>query len=342
MASELKIIKRVQLFKVGTHNGEEFTLKDLQLMANSFPKVGYQVPIKFGHVEEPGMPAFGWVTNLYVEGDFLYGDFEVQSFVYDQVKATLYDSLSIEMYYDIARDGVVYEKALKAVALLGAETPGCAGIAPLRDATFAVDTYRMVAKFTEKVTKMAEKDDGFAAQFAQMQAQIAELNSKLTAKDASLEATNQALAAFQEKDKLVSIKAMTDSIKLPAFRSLFTSLLTVTYDNKEKVKVFAADGTSAAMNPTDMLSKVIDMLNQLATSLSAEAISEGDMAAAKPGDTMDPEKDPGKKIAGMIAAHLATNKLASTPANFALAQAAVFKAHPELKSAYVARQRFMN
>lgn len=126
-----------EIFATGTHNGDRYTVADLDEMVRAFNDLDFRPALKAGHIEEPGMKALGWVSRLWREGEKLLADFshipeDVYSLIVDK-KA--YDRVSAEVFWDFERAGKVFKRALKAVALLGAEIPAVAGLKPL-SATF--------------------------------------------------------------------------------------------------------------------------------------------------------------------------------------------------------------
>lgn len=340
MANSLMLIRNIQLFKTGEHNGEKFTMNDLRQIVDAFDKVGYSVPVKFGHVEEPGLPAFGWITRIWIDGKFLMGDMEVQPFVYDQIKSTLYDSLSIEMFYDITRDGVTYPKALKAVALLGAETPGCAGIAPLREATFADGSFKKVVVFTEELNIMSNPDK--EAQFAELQSTIAlmksnidRMQSELKAKDEEIKRRDEALLTFEESSKQTIIKSAVDKLKLTQFSSIMTALAGAVFSDKKKLKLMIdGSNTPTEVTPFQMVEQCIEMLNKVAASMTGEMTQSQDHNSER---NMSAEKDPGERLRVETAKYMSANKMENNLNNIRIAQKAVFAANPDLKKAYAAR-----
>jgi hypothetical protein len=131
-------LKGVEIFRVGTWNGDKYTVADLDDMIDNFGRTGYRVPVKLGHAERSGDRAFGWVTALRRKGDKLIADFaDIPDKVYDVVRERGYDGVSAEVYWNIKRNGRTFRRALKAVALLGAETPAVSDLAPLHDSLAA-------------------------------------------------------------------------------------------------------------------------------------------------------------------------------------------------------------
>ena len=126
-------LKGVEIFAAGEHNGDKFTTADLDEMAAAHAKLDYVPPLKQGHSKDnPGQPALGYVTNVRRVGDKLVADFtDMPDPVYDAIKRKSYNRVSSEVYFNLKRNGDVFKRALKAVALLGAEIPAVAGLAPL-------------------------------------------------------------------------------------------------------------------------------------------------------------------------------------------------------------------
>lgn len=129
-------IKGVPIFSVGVWNGDKYSEKDLKEIADNFKATkDYLKPyLKLGHSEEQSLlaedslPAAGWIKNVYtksVDGvTQLYADFvDMPQKIYDLVKAGAYARVSSEIFMNIKVNGKKYGKALKAVALLGGETP---------------------------------------------------------------------------------------------------------------------------------------------------------------------------------------------------------------------------
>jgi hypothetical protein len=130
-----------EIFSTGEWNGERFTRRDLHEIARNFRLLRGQLrpPLKFGHDEGQtllgqgdGDPALGWVQRLWVRGDRLLARFvEVPGVVLEAIRAGRYRRVSAELYFDVRRDGQRLGKALKAVALLGADLPAVTNLADL-------------------------------------------------------------------------------------------------------------------------------------------------------------------------------------------------------------------
>ena len=145
--AESNVIKGVEIFKTGTHNGDAYTEADLDDMVTAYNDLDFKPAIKIGHSKDaPGAPAYGWVENVRKQGDRLVADFSsMHDSVVEALRNRSYDRVSSEIYYNLKRGGNTFRRALKAVALLGAEVPAVAGLVPLHKMQFAEDGFDSVA-----------------------------------------------------------------------------------------------------------------------------------------------------------------------------------------------------
>lgn len=125
----------VEIFAVGTWNGDIYTEKDLDSMVEAFDQVGFKPPLKLGHNMEQekqwkdGQPAFGWVGKIYRRGKKLLADFvQLPRKIYEALKRGNYKQISSEIYWNLERNGRVFPRVLRAVALLGADIPAVSGL----------------------------------------------------------------------------------------------------------------------------------------------------------------------------------------------------------------------
>lgn len=133
--AELFDLPGVEIFASGTHNGDKYNEQDLEDMIQAFNNLDFKPPLKSGHSkDEPGMPSLGWVSNLRRNGDKLVADFVgMPKVVYEYIKDRRFNTVSSEIYWDLKRGGKAFRRALKAVALLGADIPAVAGLRPLHE-----------------------------------------------------------------------------------------------------------------------------------------------------------------------------------------------------------------
>jgi len=227
-------IKGVEIFGTGTHNGDKYTDADLDKMVAAFGELDYRPAIKIGHTKDkPGAPSYGWVQNLRRAGSKLVADFtDMHDSVVDAVRKKLYDNVSAEIYFNLNRGGKKFDRALKAVALLGAEVPAVAGLVPLHKMEFAADgefekvfasemklDVSPTALFDTLNERMASIIRSFNAEDADMKTkaeQLKELNEKLAG--LTTEMANLVTATDNEKDEQVKklsadIKLISDQVK---------------------------------------------------------------------------------------------------------------------------------
>lgn len=154
--TDLHEIRDVEIFTTGTHNGDPYTVEDLDEIVDNFGKVGFTPPLKKGH--DDGQRAYGWVAGLRRAGAKLLATFkDVPKAVYDEIRERGWGSVSSEIYWNLDRGGQKFRRALKAVALLGGDIPAVAGLKPvyesLEAATFeAVRTYEHIPPIVARIT----------------------------------------------------------------------------------------------------------------------------------------------------------------------------------------------
>jgi uncharacterized protein YdaT len=132
-------IRGVEIFATGTHNGDVYTEADLDEMVRAHNELDFRPAVKIGHTKDsPGAPAYGWVKNVKRVGQKLVADFtDMHDSVVDALRKRSYDRVSSEVYFNLNRGGKKFGRALKAVALLGADVPAVANLVPLHKMEFA-------------------------------------------------------------------------------------------------------------------------------------------------------------------------------------------------------------
>ena len=153
LAEYVNDIKGIEIFKTGTHNGDVYTEKDLDDMVLAFKDLDYRPALKIGHTkDQPGAPAYGWIQNVARDGDKLRADFtDLHDSVVDAIRNKSYDRCSSEIYFNLKRGGKDYRRALKAVALLGAEVPAVANLVPLHKMEFVADGFERVGTLEQEL-----------------------------------------------------------------------------------------------------------------------------------------------------------------------------------------------
>ena len=135
---ELFELKGVEIFRTGKWKGKEFDTGDLDAMVASFGigpgKAGFRPPVKLGHLNKSGDPAFGWVGSIRREGSRLVADLiDLPKEVFDAIRDHRFDAVSAEIAFDMEVDGEIISVVLLGIALLGSDIPAVAGLKPLRD-----------------------------------------------------------------------------------------------------------------------------------------------------------------------------------------------------------------
>ena len=120
----------VEVFAVGKWNGKDFSADDLHDIVTNFYTLQevQKVPLKLGHNDgQPltdGMPALGWVRDIWVEGSKLLARFtDVPAVIQEAVRKKLYRTVSVELLLGAEHKGKKYRNVLDAVAILGADQP---------------------------------------------------------------------------------------------------------------------------------------------------------------------------------------------------------------------------
>ena len=127
----------VEIWSAGKYNGDEYTESDLDAMAAAHAEIGDKLKpyMKLGHddgqalLQKDGYPSAGWITNVKRVGSKLYADIKgVPKKIAELIDRKAYGRFSPEIYWNLKADGRTYRRALKALALLGADTPANLGL----------------------------------------------------------------------------------------------------------------------------------------------------------------------------------------------------------------------
>lgn len=146
--SNMAEIRNVEILKTGTHKGLKFTRDDLDKIVDAFKALDFRPPVKLGHDDAPGAPAVGWVENVRRVGDKLVADFgDIPKRIHEMVRERMFDTVSSEVFVNLERSGKKFARALRAVALLGANIPAVPGLKPLREAQLAHEAGEELLQF---------------------------------------------------------------------------------------------------------------------------------------------------------------------------------------------------
>jgi hypothetical protein len=336
----------VEIFRTGTWNGDEFTEDDLEQIVSNFGRVGFRPPVKLGHAEKSGDAAFGWVKALRRKGDRLVADFmDLPRSVFDAIRDRKFDRVSSEIFFNLKRNNQTFRRALKAVALLGAETPAVSDLAPLRE-SFTVDELGAVHAYslptdalsTSEGSDMSTEHDDLEAQVKALQEENAKL--KQTDSAVELQAMQDEIKALKAKAQAAADRAHTamlaekvDAVRRPTLRPHFRALYDAFGDTERTVKFTVS--TDAGSEERD--APVMDVLDDLVRRLNKEA--EGlfsEMSVADRNARDESGDSPGERVHAKTVSYMAEHKMADTSENYAEAQRAVLalSENRDLKIAY--------
>lgn len=343
----------VEIFRAGTWNNDKYTVDDLDEMVVNFDKVGYQVPVKLGHAEDGGEPAYGWVSRVFRIGDKIVADLrDLPGKIYDAIRNRRFDHVSAEMFWDLKRNGETFRRALKAVALLGAETPAVAGLTPLRESLrgFADEAeWSAVRHYTLEQEKpvMSETKDfkatakalGLAETATQdeIDAKIKELSENATKvaaltkqlEDATtsgvetkklteeLDALRKQFAEVAEREHAATINSKVDAVKIPSLRDHFRSLYTLALAEgaPKTVKFSFKDGETVKERddaPIKVLDDLVERMNKHVSKLFNEMSPH---VERDENDVSEAPGEPGKELDRLVKLTQAANpKLGYTEA----------------------------
>lgn len=346
----------VEIFKAGTWNGDKFTVDDIDAIVDAFGKTGYEVPIKLGHSDDVGGMAWGWVKALRRIGETLIADFiDLPDQLYQAIKDRRFNHISSEIFFNVKRGAETFRRALKAVAILGAETPAVAGLKPLREVLMQ-DQHEGVRFYnTKENPDMSDPKD---------KATIEELNGKVTKLTADLgEATKKLEAALADKTgdeakqqvkKLQSdIAALTKSLgdlaeaqrqatvagkikglRVPAFAPFIAAMYDLTTSAPKMLKFTAAGEKEAKdTDATAVVDGLVEAINK-STERFFKAISGGADLSEFENEPAGDIEDAGKKVDALTQAYMKDKGVK----DYSEARRAVLSdpANADLKAAYAA------
>jgi len=248
--TETRTIENWEIFAAGSWNGSggksTWTIEDLDSMVSAFAETAKEMKpyLKLGHSEkqallqQDGYPAAGWVTALKRVGDRLVATVSgIPSKIYNLIKAKAYGRVSSEIYKNAELNGKKFSRILKAVALLGADTPA---VTTLQDQIDLYSKPEAVEQFGDNCeveilftqeSETMEKMEITRAEYDVFATQKSELDS-VTIERNTLKAENEKFSA--EVKNLETMKGELAQFKLDAEQ--------MKKDSFEKEVDFSIDG----------------------------------------------------------------------------------------------------
>ncbi len=313
-------IQGVEVFSAGVWNGDEYTTRDLDEMCQAFEdNKKYMKPaLKLGHddnqalLQRDGMPAAGWVSNLYRKGKKLFADFtEIPNKIYDLLKRGAYKKVSAEVWWNTSVNGKPYRRLLSGIALLGADMPGVMNLADIferysaeggdlrvyeseaKSFTINIDRHELtqgdgmtdaekIAKLEAELKTEKEKNSAiqkdYSAKQSGLEAQLEELKKNFAAvQEREAKAAEEAVAAKLETEvtTLVSEKLVT-----PAMKPYVKALLAGEPDEKKQYTVSlppakkGEEATEKKVSKVGLLKEILKLHSATHASVNTDEDSE--------------------------------------------------------------------
>lgn len=248
MPKEIKTkeLKAVEVFAAGKWNGDNYTNKDLDDMEAAFNETSdhFKPFIKIGHNKEQKLlaadelPAAGYVSNLYRNGDKLLADFiDIPDKIYTLLKSKAYSKRSAEIYWDLEFNGKTYPRFFSALSFLGSVMPAVStlddiinfyGLNPEKTARFEAKGSDNL-KVCDIIHKEGKKE--MPKEIKELEGEIVKLNAKNDAAAKKFSKTEGELKAEKEQKQklekeLADIRAEKADNEMKAFcKDLITEKL---------------------------------------------------------------------------------------------------------------------
>lgn len=312
-----------EIFRSGTWNGRKFSDEDLDDIVAAASAVGFTPPLKLGHGESEDTPAYGWVHNIRRRGDRLLADLkDIPSSLFEKIKGRAYDALSSEIFFDLRRNGQIFKRALKAVAVLGAQIPAVSNLKPLRELFGHFDCGDVLlcteGSFMSNANDAGKlKDLEKAIEDGKKTIETMEQQQKQASE--ALKATDSKLEALQAENRTLKLNQKLKDVP-PAYADFMRPLYEEGLKSTAEVVFFSA-GKEEKTNLSGILDRLAAKLAHDVEFLFKEHSGRGDTKS---------DENPGKEIDKRAAKMIEANpKMA-----YSEAVNAVLKADQKLAQAY--------
>lgn len=366
---ELYELKDVEIFATGKHNGDNYTEKDLDDIVEAYKGAGYSPPLKAGHDETPGKPALGWLENVRRVGQTLFADItHIPKEVYSLIKKRGYDRVSAEIYWNLKSGGKTFRRALKAVALLGAEVPAVTSLAPLHtlfsghtgevkfyDSTTGGSTMdkeleKQLAALTKQLGELQAKMSGDGGggneenakllsnlqtevkKLSQRIAESGDVQTKLLETESELEKSNKRIADLEERDRQGRIGEVIKEVKIPAFRPYLQAMLDAA-SREEKTVKFKKAGDSKESDRT-LESVVKDFIGELNKAAGHLFKTHSGQKPIRGMDGTEGAYDDPQWVSNEVDKRAKAHQASKNIKDYGVALQLVLDEDPELKAAY--------
>lgn len=328
-------LKNVEVMRVGKWKGsQEITVTQAMLaeIAKNFTDInsveGYGVPVKLGHNDKVGEPAYGWMSSLNVRGPSLFADFtDVPSEIVDAVRQRRYNATSVELLPSMTYQGKTFNNVLSGVAFLGAEHPAVKGMKPLSAAEFAEATNKLILTQEIDVTlKFTQEDNDNLVLAAETKVRT-EMQALVTASEAAKLAAETRANVAEAALKLANAET-TKQLFSAAIDAAITKGV-VLAKQRDTMLAFAAK-FPAEVEVGGKTVLAIDAFKEFLSGLPVK-VKFGEALKAKPATDGASTEKAADAVNSAVQAYMAANP---TVKNYEVAMQAVFAADPDLKTRY--------
>lgn len=209
------LIKEAELFSTGIHRGTEYTVEDLNTLANNFD-VTEEIPIQLDHSNSV-RDTVGYLEEVSVEGDKLLGKVRIiDDSTKERIEKGLMKKLSISFYIQYnEEDDTIRPHKLREVSLVAFPQVKSARL-------FSENGYSSEIDENKGVEPMPGQNNQQPQNFAQLQEQYKQLEEQMK----QLQAQNQSFSEgkinskiekFQEESKIVPAQAASLKNLLSSF-----------------------------------------------------------------------------------------------------------------------------
>ena len=362
-------LRGIEIFMVGTHNGDTYKRKDLEAMVEAFNALDFKPALRIGHAapgeNESATPSVGWIENLRLEGDKLIADFvNIADEIFAAINKKAFTRVSSEIFWNFERAGRTFSRVLKAVALLGVGIPGVAGLKPLTPEQYAALFGSATAKaytadltyprntqeteMNEEEVKRIAAEAAAAAQAAAEKKFTAQLAAEKQAREEAEQRHKDEMTAQAKKfadaqltADQAKIRVIADSCKLPALRgyvAAFAQAVGLAPAEKKYTIGVNAEKKDIEVSGIEAVEKFVAEINATVSKLYKET---GHAAMLGANDDPAGEKSylDNRQAAGQeVAKRVSEAQAKDSKLSYDLALEQVLAADTELKSAYVARR----
>lgn len=329
------MLRNVEIFKVGIWHGSrtvEATPEMLDQIVSNFDNLnskisGYGVPIRLGHNNNIGEPAFGWMSELARVGDTLVADFgDVPLAIIDAIGKRSYNSVSVELYPSVTFEGTTFENVLGGVALLGADWPAVKGLKPLSASMFAEagEKLELTNEEIDVATFTQEQHDTLTA--AAVAKALEDAGTILAAEQAKVTAAEQ--RAVKAEEALAVLVEDGEKTEITAIIKAAEDKGAIVPANKSKVEAFAETIRKSVVKG-DERKALLATFKAFVEALPPR-VKFGEQGQSKPNN----DAEQGTKAADEIDAKAKALMSASPTLTYEKAVQQVYAANPELKTAY--------